>query len=152
MQIADPRLHVLEVDGQRLYVPSPAAWDELWKSPLLEGCSLPVPNLLREKVEIIASHPEITAALGFAFNRVLFYELLCVKGAFYRVFIEAVICDHCRHRAVISATPGVSEIYWGSQDEVAAQNRSWSLPLEFCFACKMPLSRRHTVWQVNVEA
>jgi hypothetical protein len=79
-----------------------------------------------------------------------FYELLCVGGAYYRVFIEAVICDHCGHRAVISATPGVSEIYFGSQEKVA-QDRSWSLPLQSCFACKRPLSRRATVWQVNVE-
>jgi hypothetical protein len=150
MQTADPRLHVLEVDGQSLYVPSTNAWDELWENPTLEDCRLPVPNLLREKVRRIAPYSEITAALGVAFNRVHFYELLCVGGAYYRVFIEAVICDHCGHRAVISATPGVSEIYFGSQEKVA-QDRSWSLPLQSCFACKRPLSRRATVWQVNVE-
>lgn len=151
MQLEDSRLHMLEVDGQRLYVPSLEGWAELWEHPTLEGRRLPVPDLLRAKVQKTASYAEITAALGFAFDRVHFYELLSVDGAPYRVFIEAVICDHCRHRALISATPGVFEIYLGSANEVAAQKRSWSLPLQSCFACKKPLSRRPTVWQVNAE-
>lgn len=149
MQIDDPRLNMLEVDGQRLYVPSPEAWAELWEHPTLEDRSLPVPNLLRTKVQKVASYAEIIAALGFAHDRVYFYELLFFNGAPYRVFIEAVVCDHCRYRALISATPGVSEIYWGSENEVAAQERSWSLPLQSCFSCKKPLYRRSTVWQVN---
>ena len=149
MQLEDPRLDVIEVDGQALYVPSPEAWAELWKEPTLDNCKLPVPSLLRTKVQTIATYPEITAALGFAFNRVHFYELLRVNGSFYRVFTEAVICDHCRHRALVSATPGMPEIYWGSHSESAAKDRSYSLPLQSCYACKKPLSRRATVWQVN---
>lgn len=151
MQIEDPRLHVLEVDGQPLYAPSPDAWAELWENPTLNGHSLPVPDLMRTKVQRTWTYTEITAALGFAFDRVQFYELLFVNGTAYRVFVEAVVCDHCRHRALISATPGVSEIYWGSEDEVAAQERSCSLPVQSCFSCKKLLSRRPTVWQVNSE-
>jgi len=150
MKLDDPRLLTIEVDGQQLYVPSPDAWTELWTDSTLDNRKLPVPYLLKSKVQEIAPYPEIRGALGFAFNKVQYYELLCVGSAYYRVFIEAVICHHCRHRAVISATPGVAEIYWGCQDEMAAQDRSWSLPKQACFACKEPLSRR-TVWQVNVE-
>lgn len=149
MQLEDARLALIEVDGQPLYVPSPDAWAQLWMEPTLDNCRLPVPDLLRIKVRAIVAYPEITAALGFAFNRVLFYELLRVDDSFYRVFVEAVVCDHCRHRALISATPEVPEIYWGSQNEVAARHRSSSLSLQSCFACEMPLSRRATVWQVN---
>lgn len=152
MQLDDPRLDVIEVDGQPLYVPSPEAWAELWNEPTLDDRRLPVPDRLRIKVQEIAPYPEITAALGFVFDRVFFYELLSVNGAFYRVFIEPVFCDHCLYRAVISATPGVSEIYFGSQNEAAAQQRSCSLPLQSCFACKKLLSRRATVWQFNAEA
>jgi len=149
MQLEDVRLHIVEVDGQQLYIPSPDAWAALWKEPMLDNRTLPVPDLLRTKVNAIAHYPDITAALGFAFHCVHFYELLRVNGCFYRVFMEAVVCAHCQHQALISATPGVPEIYWGSQDEVAAQDRSWRLPLLSCFACKKPLSRRATVWQVN---
>lgn len=152
MQLNDSRLQVVQVDGQDLYVPSASAWAELWEVPMLGDMRLPVPELLQSKVQAIAPYPEITAALGFAWERVHFYELLSINGTFYRVFIEAVFCDHCGHRAVISATPWVSEIYWGSQNEMAAQHRSWSLPLQSCFACTKQLSRRPTVWQVNAEA
>ena len=78
---------------------------------MLEDRSLPATDLLRAKVQEIASYAEITDALGLAFDRIFFYELLFVDGAPYLVFIEAVACDHSRHRALISATPGVSEIY-----------------------------------------
>ena len=152
MQLDDLRLKVIEVDGQQLYVPSPSAWQDLWEEPLLGNAPLPVPDHLQKKVQAIASYPEISAALGFAWERVHFYELLSIGGVLYRVFIEAVFCDHCGHRAVISATPGVSEIYWGSQDEASARSRSYSLPLQSCFACKKPLTRRSTVWQVNAAA
>lgn len=149
MQLEDARLHIVDVDGQKLYIPLPDGWDALWQEPILNNHRLPVPDVLREKVQKIAAYPAITAALGFAFHRVHFYELLGVNGTFYRVFMEAVICDHCGHRALISATPGVADIYWGSHDEVAAQERSWSLPLQSCVACRKPLDRRATVWQVN---
>lgn len=149
MKTEDPRLHIIEVDGQQLYVPSSEVWAELWKDPTLDCWMLPVPDILRTKVQAIVAYPEITAALGFAFNRVHFYELLRVNGTFYRVFIEAVCCDYCQHRAVISATPAVQEIYWGARNEAAAQDRSRSFPLQSCFACKKPLSRRATVWQFN---
>lgn len=149
MQVQDWRLKTIDIDGQRLYIPSSDAWTELWKNPTLAYRKLPVPHLLQTKLEAIARYPEITAALGFVFDRVHFYELLRVDGMFYRVFIEAVVCDHCRHQAVISATPAVADIYWGSQDELAAHERGRHLPLQPCFACKKPLSRRPTVWQVN---
>ena len=152
MQTNDPRLQVLEVDGQPLYVPSASAWAELWEEPALGNMKLPIPDFLRKRVQATAPYAEITPALGFACQRVHFYELLSVNGAFYRVFIEAVFCDHCGHRAVISATPGVAEIYWGSQDEVAARNRSYGLGLLSCFACERPLARRPTVWQINAMA
>jgi hypothetical protein len=149
MLISDPRLEVLEVDGQRLYAPSPEAWSDLWAAPILEAKTLPVPDLLKKKVEALAPHSELAAALGFAKQQVLFYELLTVGASRYRVFIEAVICEHCGHRATLSATPGVSEIYRGSEDESAAQERSWGLPRQSCFSCGKPLIRRPTVWQVN---
>lgn len=149
MQLDAPGLRTIEVDGQQLYVPSADAWAALWKDPMLGNLKLPVPDLLKKKVQAIARYPEITGALGFAFKRVHYYELLCINDALYRVFIEAVICDHCGYRAVISATPGVADIYWGSQNEAAARERSCSLPLVCCSACKRPLSRRATVWQVN---
>ena len=152
MQIDDPRLRVLEVDGQQLYIPSASAWAALWEEPALGDKRLPVPDLLRKKVKAIARYSEITAALGFAWERVLFYELLSVNDTFYRVFVEAVICEHCGHRAIISATPTMSEIYWGSQNEVAARKRSNCLPLLPCFACNKPLAHRPTVWQINAAA
>jgi hypothetical protein len=120
MQVDDPRLHIIEVDGQQLYVPSPDAWTELWTDPTLDNRKLPVPDLLKRKVQEIAPYPEISGALGFAFNKVQYYELLRIGSVYFRVFIEAVICHHCRHRAVISATPGAAEIYWRRQDEMAA--------------------------------
>lgn len=149
MELEDARLHIVEVDGQQLYIPSPDAWAELWTEPTFGDCKLPVPDLLNKKVQAIVAYPEITTALGFAFSRVRFYELLLVNDCFYRVFVEAVICDYCQHRALISATPAVAEIYWGSQNEVAARDRSYSLPLQSCFSCKKSLVGRPTVWQVT---
>lgn len=48
---------------------------------MLEDRSLPATDLLRAKVQEIASYAEITAALGLAFDRIFFYELLFVDGA-----------------------------------------------------------------------
>jgi len=149
MKLDDPRLRTVHVDGQRLFVPSPSGWQALWDDPVFDDKRLPVPDLLRKKIEAIKPYPEITAALGFAWNRVHFYELLCVDDELYRVFIEFVFCDFCGHRATISATPAMIDIYWGSVDEAAARRRSDSLPKQSCFACKRPLARRATVWQVN---
>ena len=95
------------------------------------------------------STPKLVSALGFAWDRTSFYELLNLNDELYRVFVEAVICDFCGHRAVASATPGVMEIYWGAEDETKARERCFSLPRLSCSACKKLLERRSTVWQVN---
>jgi hypothetical protein len=152
MHIDDSRLQAIVVDGQTLYVPSAEAWFDLLSGQQFAGRPLPVPDLLKRKVERLALHPELVAAIGFTWQRVHFYELLYVQGQYYRVFVEAVICDHCGHRAEISATPGVADIYWGSTDEAAARERSYGLPSLSCFSCGIRLSRRRTVWQVDAAA
>jgi hypothetical protein len=152
MQLDDPRLEIIEVDGQQLFVPSAAAWMAFWEDPVLDDRRLPVPDLLRKKVDAIAPYREIIAALGFVWDRVQFYELLCVDNLLYRVFVEPVLCEFCGHRALISATPSPCEIYWGSVNEGAARNRSYGLPTQSCCACGRQLVRRRTVWQVNPTA
>jgi len=149
MHVHHSGVEELLVDGQPLYVPSSAAWQALWSEPVFEGKRLPVPDLLARKVASNQHYPEIVSALGFAYDRVWLYELLRFQGQLYRVFIEAVICDHCGHRAVQSATPGIMEIYWGSENPEAARERSYSLPRLSCFRCHKVLERRRTVWQVN---
>ena len=149
MQTDDPRLTAIEVDGQTLHVPSPAAWTAFWEDPTLDGKPLGTLALLRAKVGATAPYPEIVVALGIVHGRVIFYELLRVEGALYRVFVEAVFCDHCGHRARISATPGMYTIYIGCADIEAARERGYRLPQQSCHACKRLLVRRRTVWQVN---
>ena len=149
MDLTDQRLGRLTIDGQEMFVPSEAAWDVLWEQPQLAGRKLPVPDLLRKNVRRNALYPELVSALGFAWDRTHFYELLKFNGELYRVFVEAVICDRCGHRAVASATPGVTDIYWGAKDETAARERCYSLAAQSCNACKRLLDRRRTVWQVN---
>ncbi len=149
MEPIDERLGHVTVDGQEMFVPSEAGWDALWVEPQLGGRKLPVPDLLRKSVLRNAQYPELVSALGFARGRTHFYELLKLNGGLYRVFVEAVICDSCGHRAVASATPGVMEIYWGAEDEAKARERCYSLPGQSCSACKKLLERRRTVWQVN---
>ena len=138
----------LQVDGQPLYVPSSEAWQALWSEPVFQGKELAMPDVLARRVASNQQYPEIISALGFAHDRVWFYELLRFQGQLYRVFVEAVICDHCDHRAIQSATPGVSEIYWGSENPEDARERSYSLPRLSCVRCHQVLERR-TVWQVN---
>lgn len=149
MELIDERLGRLTVDGQEMFVPSEAGWEELWAQPQLAGRKLPVPDFLRKNVRRNAQYPELVSALGFAWDRTHFYELLNLNGGLYRVFVEAVICDFCGHRAVASATPGVMEIYWGADDETKARERCYSLPRQSCSACMKLLDRRRTVWQVN---
>ncbi len=149
MELIDERLGRVTVDGQEMFVPSMAGWDPLWVEPQLGGRKLPVPDLLRKSVLRNAQYPELVSALGFAWGRAHFYELLKLNGGLYRVFVEAVICDFCGHRAVASATPGVMEIYWGAEDETKARERCYSLACQSCSACKKFLERRRTVWQVN---
>ena len=149
MELIDERLGRVTVDGQEMFIPSEAGWEALWAEPQLAGRKLPVPELLRKNVRRNAQYPELMSALGFAWDRVHFYELLNLNGDLYRVFVEAVICDLCGHRAVASATLGVMEIYWGAEDEAKARERCYSLPRQSCSACKEVLERRRTVWQVN---
>lgn len=149
MDLTDERLGRLAVDGQEMFVPSEAGWEALWEEPQLAGRKLPVPDLLRKKVGRNAQYPELVSALGFAWDRTHFYELVKFDDELYRVFVEAVVCDFCGHRAVASATPGVMDIYWGAKDETAARERCYSLPRQSCNACKKLLERRRTVWQVN---
>lgn len=149
MEITDERLGRVTVDGQEMFVPSDAGWEALWVEPQLAGRKVPVPDLLRKNVQRNAQYPELVSALGFASDGMHFYELLNLNGELYRVFVEAVICDFCGHRAVASATPGVMEIYWGADDETKARERCYGLPRQSCNACKCLLERRRTVWQVN---
>jgi hypothetical protein len=149
MELIDERLARVTVDGQEMFVPSEAGWEAFWIEPQLAGRNLPVPDLLRKNVRRNAQYPELVSALGFAWDRTSFYELLNLNDELYRVFVEAVICDFCGHRAVASATPGVMEIYWGAEDETKARERCFSLPRQSCSACKKLLERRSTVWQVN---
>lgn len=149
MELIDERLGRVTVDGQEMFVPSEAGWNALWAEPQLAGRKLPVPDVLRKSVLRNAQYPELMSVLGFARDRTHFYELLKLNGGLYRVFVEAVICDFCGHRAVASATPGVMEIYWGAEDETKARERCYSLPRQSCSACKELLERRRTVWQVN---
>jgi hypothetical protein len=149
MELTDDRLGRVTVDGQEMFVPSVEGWEALWVEPLLAGSQLPVPNLLRKNVRRNAQYSELVSALGLAWDRTHFYELLNLNDKLYRVFVEAVICDFCGHRAVASATPGVMEIYWGVEDETKARERCYSLTRQSCGACKKLLERRRTVWQVN---
>jgi hypothetical protein len=149
VELADERLARIAVDGQELFVPSEPAWKALWDEPQLDGRKLPVPDLLRNAVRRNAQYPELVSALGFAWDRTHFYELLNFGDELYRVFVEAVICEFCGHRAIASATPGVMDIYWGAKDETTARERGYSLPRQSCHACKSLLERRRTVWQVN---
>ena len=150
MKSSDHRLEQTLVDGQMLFIPTVEGWGALWSDPTLDDHPLPTIDLLKSKVGRNAKYQEIRSALGIAHGRVMFYELLDRCGEFFRVFVEAVICEHCGFKADVSATPGVNECYMGCQDETAAMRRGFSLPNQHCLACGKELNRRYTVWQISL--
>ena len=140
------------VDGQLLYAPSTETWQALLSDTIYQGYRIPAPDLLAKKVANNQKYPQLLSTLGIMQGHVMFYELLHHKNNLYRVFVEAVTCEHCGYRASLSATPGVAEIYWGCPDPKAAKSRSYSLPNLSCNSCQKPFQRRYTVWQANETA
>lgn len=152
MNSSDSRFEKIRVDGQEMLVPSPEAWELLWREPELDGYRIPGLDLLKRKVATNAAYSELVSCLAIAYRGVMFYELLRWQGELYRVFVEAVICEHCGYRATLSATPSASDRYFGCPDRHAAEARSFSLPKQNCYGCGNLLWRRTTVWQVNAPA
>ncbi|HEY9728722.1 MAG TPA: hypothetical protein V6D50_19915 [Chroococcales cyanobacterium] len=149
MQTNDPRVKTQLVDGQVLYFPTQETWEELKKSSEFGGSKIPVPDLVFPKVERNSRYKDLHSAFGFAFGQLMFYELLELDGISIRVYVESVICEHCGKRAEISATPGVSEIYYGCEDKRVAMDRGYSYPNLPCPYCRKSLQRRYTIWRVK---
>ncbi len=149
MEINDPRVTTEVVDGQVLYFPTPEAWEELEKCPVFGGSKIPVTDYLFDKVKWTSSFKELQSAFGFAFETLIFYELLELDGILIRVCVERIICDHCGKRAEISAMIGPPEIYWGCEDKKAARDKGYSYPNVPCPYCRKISRRRWTIWRVK---
>jgi hypothetical protein len=157
MEINDPRITSYIVDGQVLYIPNEEAWEELMIFPHFGEVEIPVQDLIFDKVRRNLRFEEIKSALGFAFGNLMFYELLKLDGIeilelnieWIRVFIENVICEHCKKPAGFSATSGDCESYMGCEDRWLTMRQGLDFPVLPCPHCSKPLQRRHTIWLAN---
>lgn len=135
------------VDGQKMIVPTLQQWELIFENPVLEGKKIAAIDLVKQKVLFNSRYEEIKSCLGFCYDFVLFYELLRLEGIWVRVFIERVICEVCRKRADVSATPSVMDVYLGLEDMDQVSEKGYSFPNQKCKWCNSLYERRYTIWQ-----
>ena len=132
--------------GQDFVLPSKTQWQEICAVGILEGTQIPlrewVQNWLRSSAEFQAAQLGATKIR----ERWVLVPLLVLKGRYYRVHFEDVICEHCDMQCGLSATPdSVSYACTGlTQAQIRAEFDT--LPIKACPNCGGWLRRRQTIW------
>ena len=152
MELSGSDYHHELLHGQDFVLPSKMQWQEICAVGSLEGTPVPVRELIQNWLR---SWAELQAAqLGATKIREqwMLVPLLVLKGRYYRVHFEDVICEHCDRRCGPSATPE-SVSYAGTG---LTQAQIWAefatLPIKACPHCGGLLRRRQTIWLAADEA
>ena len=137
------------LDNQEIICPNLNQWNLIFESKKIEGITIPLIDLIKSKVIRNSKHSELKSCLTLINNKVMFIELLDIDSKLIRVFVESVICDNCGEKTVISATPGVSDIYIGlsEKEKQKARKRGYEHKTLNCKHCNHLYKRRYTIWQ-----
>ncbi|MGS2727899.1 hypothetical protein ACU8DI_14915 [Psychroserpens sp. BH13MA-6] len=135
------------LDNQEIICPNSNQWEMIFDSEKIDGRKVPLIDLIKTKVIRNSKYSELKSCLTFTFNQIMFIELLEIDSELIRVFVERVICDNCGKRALLSATPGVSDLYIGLENKEKARERGYKHKNLNCKFCNSIYVRRYTIWQ-----
>ena len=133
--------------GQKILIPTKEEWEVMLGQKNYNGYDLgrvTCEFVERDLVEF-KSNPEVVLALVDQPGRYLYLRLLNIGGILYRVHFEDVICEHCKKRSGMSATPDFVA-YAGAKKKDEAWQAILKLPVMSCKNCGGKLNRRHTLW------
>ncbi|BDD10819.1 hypothetical protein FUAX_32510 [Fulvitalea axinellae] len=147
MSVTDPDIKKITLDGQELFCPTSKQWVQILNEGKFYNHNVFQTDLLRYKIERNAQYPELKSCLSVYNGRMLFIELLKIESDLIRVFVESVICETCKNKALISATPGVSDLYIGLSNPKQAREKGYKHKNQRCKYCNNVYERRYTVWQ-----
>lgn len=135
------------IDGQMMIIPTMEQWELIFENPEIEGKSIAVIDLIKQKVIKNSQYEEIKSCFGFYKDTIIFYELLKLNDSWLRVHLESVVCEVCKKRPEISATPGVIDAYIGLEDKFQVMKKGFRYPNQKCKWCNTLYERRYTIWQ-----
>ncbi|MEM9192024.1 MAG: hypothetical protein AAGF12_22815 [Myxococcota bacterium] len=127
MQSADLRLEPVDLDGQRLYLPTGAAIEELRREPTLDDRPLGVGRLFEQYAALAAAVPDLRVALGAVLEPNqpwMVYHLVMLIDRFARVRVEGQRCGTCGWSG-LTGNAREFNIYIGTPDPLAAAKSHW---------------------------
>lgn len=146
MKNDDPRVELVRMHNQDVYLPSRAAWEALMAGEPLGELEIPMKDWIAGWLGELGGFEVARLGLRLWRHRWLLLPLLHLSGDWYRVHFEDVICEYCGRRCGPSAIPDVVS-YLGTGLTTA---EAWAtfdrLRVQSCPHCSEPLRRRQTVW------
>ena len=137
-----------ESDGQHMICPTIEQWGDLHKDPYIDNLEIWGIDQLINRITRNFEYSDIRSCLYVERSmRVKYMEFVHLNNMWVRVFIERVICEKCRRRAKLSATPVVSDLYFGLENPIEVRKKGHSFPNLSCKWCGHEYSRRYTIWQ-----
>ncbi|MCA9531304.1 MAG: hypothetical protein KC543_14340 [Myxococcales bacterium] len=155
MRSDDPRLSPIELDGQRLLLPSGPGWETLRRDGRLDGLPLGAGRRLETYLAIADRSPELRVALGRPAGEgearqpwILCHLAPCAAG-WRRVRVRSQTCFGCGWVGV-TGTARDYAIYEGSPDPLAALAAGEALPTLPCPDCGAALPEP-PIWAQTVR-
>lgn len=141
----------IELDGQQLFIPTYVQWEILFEQKHFQNKKFFIDESLMRTIRNSSGFKEVIYGLEVGKNKCNVYSLLQLKNELFRVHFESIICENCRYRPLISATPDVIDSYLGLTKEhlKRAKEKSNNLPNLSCSQCGHVNKRRTTIWQSN---
>lgn len=134
-------------DGQRVLFPTDEGWRELRQCPTIAGDEIAGARILFSTLEQIKDCPELRVGFTFRSPKGAWFwcGFLEIGGILQRVHVEWLSCGGCRWEGW-TATPGVSDLYFGLPDKTEAMKRGFGFPELPCPRCGGKLPPRHPIW------
>ena len=144
MELSGSDYHHELLHGQDFVLPSKTQWQEICAVGPLEGTPVPVRELIQNWLRSWAEFQAAQLGATKIREQWMLVPLLVLKGRYYRVHFEDVICEHCDRRCGPSATP--ESVSYACTGLTPAQIRAEfeTLPIKACPHCGGLLRRRHT--------
>jgi hypothetical protein len=152
MELAGSDYHHELLHGQDFVLPSKTQWQEICAVGVLEGTQIPVRELIQNWLRSLAEFQAAQLGATKIRERWFLVPLLVLKGRYYRVHFEDVICEHCNKRCGMSATPETVSYACTGLTQAQIWAEFDTLPIKACPNCGGLLRRRRTIWLAVDEA
>ncbi len=139
-------MECIKVGGAEVALPTFNEWCEASASGRLYGAPLVRPEGISPWLATYGHVSEAVLGAWLRHDKWWAIPLLHIETAYYPVHFEDVICNHCKQRGGLSASPDTTSLWWPGGAYADAWALFKDLSVLRCPHCHNLLSHRQTIW------